>query len=66
MKPTHDQRINAAARAIDSHGDGVRSFDLTDEQRVTDLLTSLRHHCQANDLDFTGLVRASNAQFQHE
>ena len=60
----HKERIQSANHAIDQHRDVTRDFDMNEEQAVTSLLTSLRHYCEAHDIDFTGVVRAS--KIQHE
>lgn len=63
------QRTNgkeAADQAISEHVDRTKNFDKSDEERIIDLLTDLRHWCAANDVAFDNAVRISKNHFNDE
>jgi hypothetical protein len=66
MPDNQTNRIRAAQFALDAHQDAKRSFGVEQEERVTDLLTDLRHLCDAEDLDFTALIRRSKMNHSEE
>lgn len=63
---TNQSRITAAQTALDAHRDRTRDFTSDNEEAITDLMTNLRHLCEAEDLDFTGIVRMSRTNFVEE
>ena len=58
-------RIITIQEAIDLHAEQVGNPDHTTEQRVIDLLTSMRVYCDVSDLDFNAAVRASSIQHKY-
>lgn len=62
---TNQSRIDAAQRAIDAHSDSKQS-EGSSEEHIIDLLTDLRHLCEAEDVDFTRAIRMSKVHFEEE
>ena len=60
---TNQSRIDAAQRAIDAH---VGYNEQSAEECIIDLLTDLRHLCEAEDVDFTRAIRMSKVHFEEE
>ena len=58
-------RIQATQEAIDLHAEQVGHQDHTPDERVTDLLTSLRVYCDVSDINFNDCVRASSIQHKY-
>lgn len=63
---TNQSRITAAQKALDAHRDHAKDFTSDTEEAIIDLMTNLRHLCEAEDLDFTGIVRLSRSHFTEE
>ena len=63
---TNQSRITAAQTALDAHRDRAKDFTSNAEEAIVDLMTNLRHLCEAEDLDFTGIVRMSRSHFSEE
>jgi len=63
---TNDDRIRAAQVAVDAHRDAIQDYGSTEDQRVIDILTNLRHLCHRKGLDFATASRTSLTHFQDE
>jgi hypothetical protein len=65
--PVWDNAARAASidKALEAAFPGVQAH-ASDEERLTDLLTNLRHWAQAKDIDFEKASQTSNVHFDLE
>ena len=66
LNMTLTDRLSAAEAAIEAHRDATRDFRSDREEAVIDLLTNIRHLCDAEDLDFQAIARMSLTHFNSE
>ena len=63
---TLTDRLNAAEAALEAHRSETGDEFSSNEETMIDLLTNLRHLCDAEDLDFQSIARMSLSNFNNE
>lgn len=65
--PTNDDRAIRATAAVNAYAEAHEDSDqLSDAERLTDLLTDLRHYCKEHRLPFESAVFMSEVHFTEE
>lgn len=66
-EPTNDDRAIRATAAVNAYAKAHDDSDqLSDAERLTDLLTDLRHYCKEHGLPFESAVFMSEIHFNAE